>query len=353
MRYFATNRDMHNLGKAAEAENSELRFTLSRHGYYFVDMDKYMRYYLGTVEQKEIPSAAIVPDSGSEVFSSFLDDERIGSIVVCVHGFNVKLHEAHTWFRVLTDTMKSVQGRGTRIVTSPESLPAGTANNLTAFVGFSWPSDGQFYRYRSDQRDAIGAAAPFAALISRLKTTGKRVNLLCHSMGNYLACHALAGMLSEQFGKHHDEVDAGRGCTDPPIDTYVMVAPDVERRHVTKCEPDDPEEDIETKYIGPFYSGLRHLARRVVNVYSRFDNALKASDIEKKPRDLFYRITESPEAPTDRRWEKRLGSAPAPHSAPDNFESVNATEVADRKIGHSDHIDSRSIVQRIAIELKI
>ena len=132
-----------------------------------------------------------------------------------------------------------------------------------------------------------------------------------------------------------------------------MIAPDVERRHVTKCKPDDPKDNIETQYIGPFYSGLRHLTRRVVNIYSRFDSALKASDIEKKPRNLFYRITESPQAPTDRRWEKRLGSAPAPHSAPDNFESVNATEITDRKIGHSDHIDSRSIVRRIATELEI
>ena len=174
MRYFATNRDMHSLGRAAESDDGELRFALSRHGYYFVDMDKYMRYYLGKVEQREIPPGAIVPDSGSEVFSDFLAHEQIKSIVVCVHGFNVKLDEAHTWFRILTDTMKSLQNRGTRVMTSPESLPPSTAaNSLTTIVGFSWPSDGHFYRYRSDQRDAIGAAAPFAALLSRLKATGK------------------------------------------------------------------------------------------------------------------------------------------------------------------------------------
>ena len=352
MRYFATNRNMHSLGRAVKQHERALRLNLCKGGYYFVDMDNYMKYYLGTVERKEIPADAVVQNSNQDVFEGFLCDNRIKSIVVCVHGFNVELYQAYTWFRILTDTMKSLLGSENQIVTSPAALPQDAADNtLTAFIGFSWPSDGHVYRYRSDQRDAAAAATPFAALLNKLKATGKRVNLLCHSMGNYLACHALAGMLSEQFGKYNAGVDTSRG-SDPLIDTYVMIAPDIERRHVTKCDPDNPREDIETEYHGPFYSGLEHLAGRIVNIYSRFDKILRLSDIEKKPRHLFYKVTEAP-GDHDRKWEKRLGSAPAPHSAPDNVTSVNATEIADRKIDHSDHIDSRPIVKRVAKELAI
>ena len=55
----------------------------------------------------------------------------------------------------------------------------------------------------------------------------------------------------------------------------------------------------------------------------------------------------------DQRWEKRLGSAPAPLNAAPGFVSVNATELAGRRIGHGDHIDSLPIVKRIARELGI
>jgi hypothetical protein len=40
-------------------------------------------------------------------------------------------------------------------------------------------------------------------------------------------------------------------------------------------------------------------------------------------------------------------------AAPPNFSSINATEIAGRKIDHSDHIDSAQVVSAIAKALAI
>ena len=389
LKFFATNRAIDRLGRAIPKDRSarsrrngsaeSTRHKLSRGGYYFVDMDEYMRHYLATTDAGEMPAGAIVRDSGEAVFAeTFLGSAKIRSIVVCVHGFNVELHEAFTWFRILTDTMKNIPGVGERVVTSPADLAArkdAEDGSLTAFVGFSWPSNGRVLSYLSDQREAVDSKTAFGSLLARLKSTGKTVDLIGHSMGNFLACHTLAALVD----KHLVPVDAvgkkdimrlfDRGKRNPQgqltrkdwlIDNYVMIAPDVERRHVTRCDSDRLEAD----YEGPFYAGLEHLVRRKVNLYSRFDGALTVSNLEKAPREMGLAVADAASRLTfglldflernpDQRWEKRLGEAPAPVNAAPGFTSVNATELANRKIGHSDHIDAQAVVERIADELKI
>ena len=61
LKYFATNRDLDKLGRAV-CDSSD-RHRLSRGGYYFVDMEKYMRFYLGTTDADEMPTGAVVGDS--------------------------------------------------------------------------------------------------------------------------------------------------------------------------------------------------------------------------------------------------------------------------------------------------
>ena len=372
MKFFATNRSLDRLSRSVADQNDarDLRHLLCKGGYYFVNMDKYMRYYFETTDRRSMPLDVIVPNSRKCVDEEFLSDERIKAIVVCVHGYNVELHEAFTWFRVLTDTMKNLQEVGDSIVTSPDDLN-GVRPNSTAFIGFSWPSNGNVVSYSSDQAEAQGSVTAFASLLARLKETGKKVHLLCHSMGNYLACHTLATLVDERSepAQVRDWVrpllKRGKKCEDSEdvkrkdwlIHNYVMIAPDVERRHVTKCD----DGQARTDYVGPFYSGLQHLAHRKVNIYSRFDSALRISDYEKTGREvamtfgerLTFGLLDFRKRNPDLRWEKRLGSAPAPINAPPNFTSVNATELADRKIGHSDHIDSSAIAKRIAEELQV
>ena len=394
LKYFATNRAIEHLGRALDAGDSDARHKLSESGYYFVDMEAYMRFYLATTDAEEMPPQAIVRDSKRDVFEKFLCNEGIGAVVVCVHGYNVELFEAFTWFRVLTDTMRNLPELADRIVTSPSELKArgrSRGKPLTAFIGFSWPSNGNTLSYLSDQREAIASAAAFASLLARLRMTGKTVHLLCHSMGNFLACHAFAALVNKRVvppvavpgpgnedGEPAESGESGilelfnrgeriKGSEEVRrkddawlVENFVMIAPDVERRHVTKCAGGA----VETDYVGQFYSGLQHLVRRKINFYSRFDGALAISNVEKGPREIGLAIGDVASKLTlglldflernpDQRWEKRLGEAPAPVNAAPGFTSVNATELADRKIDHSDHVDSRPVVERIARELNI
>ena len=372
LKYFATNRHMEQLGRALRVGEHELRHRLSKGGYYFVDMERYMEFYLATTDRDRMPPAAVVKDSHQDVFKDFLCHDSVRSVVVCVHGFNTDLDEACTLFRVLTDTMKNVPEVGDRIVTSPTEFgakPAGSGD-LTAFIGFSWPSDGRLVSYGSDQRDAVAARDAFASLIARLRATGKPVDLIGHSMGNYLACHALAAVIDEHTipgaaKKIRCVLGRGAKCKESEtvsrdawlIDNFVMIAPDVERRHVTKC----PGSRSESEYVGLFYSGLQHLVRKKINFYSRQDAILNISSWEKETREiraglgdaLTFGLFDFRKRNPDQRWEMRLGSAPAPHNAAPGFLSINATEIADRAIGHSDHFDSRALAARIAQELGI
>ena len=370
IRYFATNRSIADL--ADRTDERSQRVALQRGGYYFVDMDEYMAYYLGEVDRSSMPKSAIVANSESEIVGDFLANEAIKSIVVCVHGFNVELFEAFTWFRVLTDTMRNATPNGARIVTRPADIAEGAdPESLTAFIGFSWPSNGNVFSYPSDQREAVGSAAAFADLLIRLRRTGKSVKLVCHSMGNFLACHTFKMLVNKEISSRYfsenglsrlvDRIDdRKRDDRERLVDTYVMIAPDVERRHVFKAEGGNAS----TGYVGPFHSGLEHLVGKVYNVYSRFDGALNVSDLEKKPREALHAVGDALgswsfgildflERNPDQKWEKRLGSAPHPPGAPPNFESINATELAGRKIDHSDHIDSPPLAARIAEILEV
>ena len=319
-----------------------------------------------------MPPTAVVKNSHQDVFDEFLCHEGARSVAVFVHGFNTDLDEACTLFRILTDTMKNLREVGDRIVTSPTEIGANPAGSrgLTAFIGFSWPSDGRLVSYGSDQGDAVAARDAFASLVARLRATRKPVNLICHSMGNYLACHALAAIIDEHTipgAAEKIKCVLGRGdkCKNSEtvsrdawlIDNFVMIAPDVEPRHVTKCRGSRSE----SEYVGPFYSGLQHLARKKINFYSRQDTILNISSFEKEAREILPGLLDAMtlgllnfrKRNPDLRWEMRLRSAPAPHNAAPGFVSINATEIADRAVGHSDHFDSQALAERIAQELGI
>ena len=269
-----------------------------------------------------------------------------------------------------------------------ETSPPGS---LTAFVGYSWPSNGNAFSYPSDQREAVASASALANLIAVIHSYGKEVSLIGHSMGNYLACNMLAGLANQDFMpqifqsggasvQDQDEVRRGhiekwRGTLSQLhaseeielaapnfVDRYVMLAPDVERRHVTKCVTDarfiDTEEE-RADYVGPFYDGLRYLVGDIFNFYSRFDGALSISNLEKAPRKaavatkglldtMTMGVFDFLERNPDEKWEMRLGSAPHPPNAPRNFQSYNATDLSGREIGHSDYIDSREIAAAVA-----
>jgi esterase/lipase superfamily enzyme len=200
------------------------------------------------------------------------------------------------------------------------------------------------------------------------------VNLICHSMGNYLACQMFKQLVKEEILPYEPEeeklkalkVRVGRETADPEkryfVDRYIMLAPDVERRHVTKCvkvSGNIGKSNEEASYVGQFYSGLQHLVGQVHNFYSRFDGALALSNYEKVPRKalesakgffdkLTFGMIDFLERNPDEKWEQRLGATQHPIIAPPNMKSHNAVELSGREIGHSDYVDSKEIAERIA-----
>ena len=410
LRYFATNRGAHHL---AQSVNRDRRVKLEKGGYFFMDMKEYMSFYFATTDEETMPAGALVLNSNKDIFNTepdetgsrfkFLGHPNVGTVVICIHGFNVELREAATWFRILTDTMRHNDAMKDRFIVDPDDeedqrrMEEAAPGSLHAFIGFSWPSVGRAINYLEDQNRAIETAPALANLVLRCVLAGKKVKLVCHSMGNYLACRMLEGLVKKTIVPpsildHADEGERSRalarmarGVTDtsnpllpkvsPPeggflIDTYVMIAPDVERRHITKVWRDlrskDKRDDagplnadqLDETYVGPFYSGLQHLCGRVVNVYSRFDGALSISNIAQSGKDkalmvggalstLTFGLLDFLERNPDQRWEMRLGSAPHPFNAPWNMVSLNASEIANRKIDHSDHIDCPPLVTAI------
>jgi esterase/lipase superfamily enzyme len=381
IRYFATNRNCENLGQDFDRER---RIKLQKGGYHFVDMEAYMSYYLSEVEAKTMPQGVIVKESQGEVFESFLKNKKVGSVVICVHGFCVNFHDAQTWYGILTDTLKHTKRLNNRVVTDPKNKQDAKFlkdkgikdGSLTAFIGFSWPSNGNVLSYLSDQGEARSSAHVLANLIARIRGIphSPSVNLICHSMGNFLACHMFKQLVKEESLPYEPDakklkalkIRIGRDTADPKkryfVDRYIMLAPDVERRHVTKCVkiPGNIGKSKEkAPYVGQFYSGLEHLVGQVHNFYSRFDGALAISNYEKAPRKalvsakgmldkLTFGMIDFLERNPDEKWEQRLGATQHPIIASPNMKSHNAVELSGREIGHSDYVDSREIVEEIA-----
>ena len=326
-------------------------------------------------------------DSQKEIFDGFLNHANVGSVVICVHGFNVHFHDAQTWFGILTDSLRHTDELANKVVTDPVeqdrkqlvSKKTG-AGSLTAFIGFSWPSNGDVFSYQSDQSEATGSANVLANLIARIRslTSKPSVNLICHSMGNFLACRMCSQLISgvaqpqPATSKAAKELELRIGRWESGkkivpedlyfVDRYIMLAADVERRHLTKCVEDVKQlgkENEKATYVGPFYSGLEHLVGQVHNFYSRFDGALAISSVEKTAREaalstkgvldkFTFGVFDFLKRNPHEKWEQRIGATRHPINSPPNMTSHNAVELARREIGHSDYIDSHEIAVEIA-----
>lgn len=361
--YFATNRDRQNLGKHLDRTR---RIQLQRGGYHWLDMKKYMSHYLATTDSSTMPPEVIIPNSEEWVFQKFLSSPNVKRIIIGVHGFNVALHGALTSFSILADTLQHTPAFGSNLITDPTTAEAAILLNtsgteLTAFVGYSWPSDGKMTRYQADRVEAVSSASSLANLIGciRLKNPAAQVHVIAHSMGNYLTCTMLQKLVDKEITpldanddirNRVERIDRG-GDQKFFIDRYIMLAPDVERRHVTQCDVDN-DFNTRAEYLGPFYAGLKHLVGEVHLFYSRFDTALKASKLEKEGRELITGIGEffTGDNP-DTRWESSLGLNPAPNVAPPNMYSYNGVTLTNREIDHGDYFDALPIADKIAAVL--
>jgi esterase/lipase superfamily enzyme len=376
IRFFATNRDRSNLGRTFDQAD---RIQLQKGGYHWIDMKRFMAHYLATTDQTTMPPEAIILNSEEKIFENFLAKPAIKRIIIGIHGYNVPFHGALTSFSLLADTLSQVleEKHNKILITDPitaEKYENGEikveydkrlndeASDLTAFIGFSWPSNGNVLDYVSDRVEAMQTAPILGNLISyiRKKNPNAKVHIIAHSMGNYLTCNMLSGSVTETFtplsatGNATIENQLKRQNTDDGkgkwfVDRYVMLAPDVERREVTQCDVDGIAGG-KTDYTGPFYEGIENLVEETHVFYSRHDNALKASVVEKEVvNELGQKVAEFFTQPDlNKRWESSLELNPLPALAPDNMYGHNATVLTNREIDHGDYFDSLAIAEKLA-----
>jgi len=364
IRFFATNRDRENLGRNT---NRDQRITLQQGGYHWVDMKKYMSYYLATTDRSNMPSEGIIEDSDNDVFKEFLLKKPVKRIIIGIHGFNVSFEAALTSFSLLADCLEpALEKLGSTLITDPvtdtnPALDDSNPQDVTAFVGFSWPSNGKVLEYLSDRAEAVQTSPILSNLIGyiRAKNPKAEIHIIAHSMGNYLTCNMLSGLIDNVFKPFSEENNADikkqlerqdKGGKDAFfIDRFVMLAPDVERREVTQCD-DGTIIDPKFQYLGPFHAGLKHLVQETHLFYSRFDNALKASVVEKDfVQESFQKGVELFTG-TDlkKRWESSLGLNPLSSLVPENMYDHNATLLTNREIDHGDYFDAPAIIEKIA-----
>jgi len=232
-----------------------------------------------------------------QVFDELRASMHSGIDTLCfVHGYNVDFEEA------------ILAGNGLH-----EDY-AGT-DGLNVVV-FTWPSDGSmmpFLAYKSDRTDAAASGPAFAraliklqdflAGIQRGEECRARLDLLCHSMGNYVLRHGIQAT-RRTISRIPQVFD----------DIFLMAA-------------DEDYDAFEYDYkLGP----LPELGKHVHVYYNRGDTALVVSDKTKSN-------------PT------RLGSRGprAPLSVPGNVSIVDASEVVSGLIEHSYYLDNEQTIRDV------
>lgn len=180
--YFATNRNPDNTDKPtnfnggfSEKDLGDLRFGRAE-------------VKVGKLDAKTIE---ILPDNDKEGSKALLKQLRASmkadetDALIFIHGFNVSFKKAIESSGLMYDRYQKLSDG---------------KYNPNIFV-FSWPSDGRVDSYFNDRHDAEASGYAFARGLMKLSTflraTSKKdvcqqkINLIAHSMGNYVLRHAL------------------------------------------------------------------------------------------------------------------------------------------------------------------
>ncbi len=191
-------------------------------------------------------------------------------VLIYVHGFN------ESWWKAV-GTALALQA----MLNRPSRWGASGRNKNVLVVLFTWPSDGSalpFAAYRSDRTEALGSGfalgrgflklRDFLTETTRPPTTleekaGKKwdpclqnVNILCHSMGNYVLQHALQRLIEFSPKNRLPRI----------FDNIFLCSPDVDDNVL---EPDQP------------LGRLHEMCCQISLYYNNGDLALRGSDITK------------------------------------------------------------------------
>jgi len=204
-----------------------------------------------------------------EMFKEIQQTMRQGrDVLLYVHGFNVSWHAA-VGSALALQAMLNRPGIGAQ------------AKRDVLVILYTWPSDGSalpFVAYRSDRTEAIGSGFALGRGILKLRdfladatrTTVKRgeevkirkelcnqnLNLLCHSMGNYVLQNAIQRLIERSEGNRLPRI----------FD------------HVFMCSPDVDDDVLES---GKPLGKLHEICRNVNVYFNRGDLALRGSDYTK------------------------------------------------------------------------
>lgn len=204
-----------------------------------------------------------------EMFAEVQHTLRQGrDVLIYVHGFNV------SWWEAVGSALalKAMLNHQKRSVQKKKDV---------LVVLFTWPSDGSalpFAAYRSDRTEAIGSGFALGRGFLKLRDflteatrppskqeekNGKKwepclqnINVLCHSMGNYVLQHALQRIIKQTTTSRLPRI----------FDNVFLCSPDVDDNVL---ETDQP------------LSRLPEICRNVSIYYNRGDLALRGSDITK------------------------------------------------------------------------
>jgi len=245
--YFATNRNPNNaqiptdFGKGfSDTSLGDLRFGQ-------------VKVKRGTLDPNSIQVLPDNPAQGSEaLFKQLRESMKAQSLdsLLFIHGFNVS-------FKAAVESAAKIGERYAKL--------SNKTYQPNIFV-FSWPSDGEVASYINDRHDAEASGYAFARGLMKLATFLKssnseeacqqKINLIAHSMGNYVLRHAL-----QQAQKIANSASLSR-----IFDNIVLTAAD----------EDNDAFEFEHKL-----AKLPELAQRITVYFNNGDLALATSDITK------------------------------------------------------------------------
>lgn len=225
-------------------------------------------------------------------------------VVILVHGYNVDWETA-------VGTALSLQVMLNRPGIR-QSSPGGATPGDVMVVLFTWPSDGSmlpFVAYRSDRAEAGPSGAALGRSLLRLRDylvrlpvadhCERNLNLVCHSMGNYVLQHAVA-RAAENVG----------GRRIPCIFDHVFL-----------CSADVDDDVLEP---GKALARLPEMCNQISVYYNRGDAALGIADVTKGHPD-------------------RLGSngAARPGELHQKVQQIDCSDIVTGLVEHSYYVTGR------------
>lgn len=299
--YFATNRNPNN---ASHPTDFGPRFAATNLGDLRFGQAQVTK---GALDSSTIQVLPDNPQQGSEaLFEQLRASMRRQSLdtLVFIHGFNVS-------FKAAVESAAKIGERYAKL--------SRNRYHPNIFV-FSWPSDGKLSGYGNDRHDAEASGYAFARGLVKLaqflrgtdrgQVCQQKINLMAHSMGNYVLRHAL-----QQARK----ISAGAALL-RLFDNIVLTAAD---------------EDSDAFEHDHKLARLSELGQRITVYFNNGDLALTVSDITKGNPD-------------------RLGhdGPNKPHQVPAKVVLVETRDVVQGFSEHSYHVEVDQVAKDIIAVLQ-